>query len=193
MSIQQKLMQFKAECPPLKKEAEGFGYNYVTIDKLHEVVYPLMEKIGLDIQHRQEVNALGQNVLVTVLYEVGGDEKIENRMAIPDEQMSGMTKAQSVGAALTYLRRYMISVSLNVLTEDDNDAAGRPQKSTKSAGREKYSDEKPDSEKKWLDEDTKEWEQAVTLMEEGETTVNDLRKHYKISRKLGTQLNSFRP
>jgi len=62
---------------------------------------------------------------MTKLVHIPTGECIESRIEIPEGVMlKGMNQYQSDGSAITYYRRYSLSV-LGIVTDEDNDAAGK--------------------------------------------------------------------
>ena len=62
----------------------------------------------------------------TLLMHISG-EFIETTAECPFENLKGMNSPQSMGAYITYLRRYAISSLLAIASEEDTDANPQPQ------------------------------------------------------------------
>jgi hypothetical protein len=104
---------------PLKNQ-NGYGYKYATLDSILEKVRPVLAKNGLSILQSQEIQE--SSVVVTTLLMHTSGEWIETRAEAPFTTLKGMNDYQSLGAGITYLRRYAISSLLNIASEEDTDA-----------------------------------------------------------------------
>jgi hypothetical protein len=63
------------------------------------------------------------------VFHIETDESIISRIPIPEgAQLKGMNEFQTLGSAITYLRRYAISSMLGLVTDVDNDAGGEQTK-----------------------------------------------------------------
>jgi len=107
---------------PLKNQ-NGYGYKYATLDSILEKVRPILAKNGLSILQSQEINE-SSVVVTTLLMHISG-EYIETRAEAPFTTLKGMNDYQSLGAGITYLRRYAISSLLNIASEEDTDATSK--------------------------------------------------------------------
>ena len=107
---------------PLKNQ-NGYGYKYATLDSILEKVRPILAKNGLSILQSQEIQE--SSVVVTTLLMHTSGEWIETRAEAPFTTLKGMNDYQSLGAGITYLRRYAISSLLNIASEEDTDATSK--------------------------------------------------------------------
>lgn len=114
------LSDFQEECPAINKGAKGYGYKYADLPSIMEVINPLLKKHKLVISQ-----PLDGRAIITKLVHIPTGECIESRIEIPEGVMlKGMNQYQSDGSAITYYRRYSLSV-LGIVTDEDNDAAGK--------------------------------------------------------------------
>ena len=81
------------------------------------VIAPYLKKHGLGFTQLIEGNQLK-----TIIFHYESGESIESSADIPEETMKGMNKFQTLGSAITYLRRYMLSSALGLVTDKDLDA-----------------------------------------------------------------------
>ena len=177
--------QFQKECPVINKSRNvAFGqtnYSYAELGEIHKVVTPILHKNGLVITQHLD----GGNI-VTALHHVETGQKIEGAYPLPDLDLRGMNKAQSDGSAITYFRRYAIVTILGLDTEEDTDVQGEntDQPKTKNF-------EESDDNKLWLNDDTDELEAEIAKLKQGNYSVADVRKTYKVNRKLGEFLKQY--
>jgi len=155
------LSDFQEECPAINKGAKGYGYKYADLPSIMEVINPLLKKHKLVISQ-----PLDGRAIMTKLVHIPTGECIESRIEIPEGVMlKGMNQYQSDGSAITYYRRYSLSV-LGIVTDEDNDAAGKQvtQESTK----------------KEIKKGTKMFEHCVARYGEGMSRM-DMSEHVDIS------------
>ncbi len=115
----------------MSKDAEGYGYNYLTLAKLiSETRTPLAEHGLVILQPIAEVD--GQPAVRTVLMHESG-ESIEGIQPITAVTMKQCNNAQELGAAITYARRYGYAAILS-LAQVDDDAQSVGKKNVPNAG-----------------------------------------------------------
>jgi len=125
-ALAEALVAAQAELPPaIKRDAEGEGYRYVTLDALLEVVRPILNRHGIALSQWPEsavVFAGTDNpstlrpMLVTRLDHVSG-EKLAYKMPL---YVTG-NDMQGFGSAITYARRYALQAALGIAAETDDD------------------------------------------------------------------------
>jgi len=108
------------------KTSQGYGYKYSSLDEVLNLVRPVLSKHGLSIVQSQELKEGGLVIVKTLLMHISG-EFIETEVSCPFESLKGMNSYQSLGSAITYLRRYAITSLLAIASEEDTDA-NSPQK-----------------------------------------------------------------
>jgi len=118
------LAEFQKECPLIPREKEGYNYKYASLDKIHEIIKPIMQKSGLVISQCIESEGNGQFTIKTILYHLNTGQNIESKFTSTIISLGKMNDYQSLGSGITYMRRYTLSAILNLVTEDDKDAAG---------------------------------------------------------------------
>ncbi len=120
-NIYKAIADFQQEVPVIFKEDDGYNYKYATLKTIYEMINPLLKKHGLGFY--QAVN--GTNIK-TVVFHVESAETIESDTAIPQGvQLNKMNDFQVLGSAITYLRRYTLSSLLGLVTDKDEDMAGK--------------------------------------------------------------------
>jgi cAMP phosphodiesterase len=90
--------------------------KYADMAEIVRVSRPALTKNGLSVIQRILPNAQNQNVLHTVLCHSSG-EWIDSQMIINPPK----TDIQSIGSAITYLRRYAYAALVGVITSDEDD------------------------------------------------------------------------
>lgn len=121
------LVAVQAEVRNAAKSAEGYGYNYAPLDAIVEEVRPILAKHGLAVVQLPTLVENGEVGLTTrIIHESG--EWIEELASIPAPSVGRANQAQMAGAALTYLRRYMLTAALNIAAEEDTDVSTHEQR-----------------------------------------------------------------
>jgi len=115
--IYKALANFQYEVPILHKDTKGFSYTYTDLPEIIRVITPYLQKHGLGF-----TQLIDGNKLKTIIFHFESGESIESSADIPEETMKGMNKFQTLGSAITYLRRYMLSSALGLVTDKDLDA-----------------------------------------------------------------------
>ena len=132
-----------------KKTQQAYGYKYAGLDQIEEMVNSVFPKHGLS--HVQDVSAeftdVGQVVTVqTHIRHKSGQCIVSSRLPMLVEQGKGMSLNQSVGAVITYARRYQLSAFLGIAAEEDTDLqeqkAAKDDKAKAASARKKAAEEK---------------------------------------------------
>jgi hypothetical protein len=120
------LNEFQAELKPIKKSKVVLDkktgqrrFSYATYDDIIEAIQPLLKKYGLSYQFktRFEENAVIVDCIIT--HYLGHQEVTSFRAPVI---FSGhMLPIQEWGSALTYAKRYSLSLALGLATEEDTE------------------------------------------------------------------------
>ena len=118
------LIKLLSEVRNVAKNKKGYGYTYADLGSILEYIKPILSKHNFCIYqlvgstHHEKGEYLVN--IKTTLQHIG-DRQISNTFAIPPTPVKGANILQSIGASITYARRYAISAILNIATEDDPD------------------------------------------------------------------------
>jgi hypothetical protein len=108
----------KHSIPPIKKTSQGQSGNrkfmYADLGTIKEAVDPALDEQDLSVLQPVDGNSVG-----TILFHRATGQFIESWIPI-DTSDTPMT----VGAAITYMRRYGYSALLNLVTEEDSGVDG---------------------------------------------------------------------
>jgi len=123
-NIYKALADFQQEVPVIHKGTKGYGYSYSDLPTIFEVINPLLKKNGLGFT--QLVN---EQHIETILFHIKSGETINSKTDIPqDVTLKGQNPYQTLGSAITYIRRYALSSMLGIVTDKDTDASGEQSK-----------------------------------------------------------------
>jgi hypothetical protein len=114
-NIYSQLAKFQQEVGTINKDSKGYGYNYASLDNIVAIIIPLLKENGLGFTHTFE----GTDIICTLFNTEG--ETITSRLSLPQENLKGMNASQSMGANITYAKRYTISAILGLVTDEDTD------------------------------------------------------------------------
>lgn len=146
------LSAFQGELKPIDKNGKvkyainggkEVDFNYTTLDKVMETIYPLLAKHGLSVRHEVSDDKGVEAILVHETYKVVEVKKTTKRTfdgTTEEEEIndtreenvirSGVIKAnlsasdmKDIGSAITYARRYSLTMILGIASEEDKDAS----------------------------------------------------------------------
>ena len=173
--LAQALVTFHIKVSHIKKDATNpfFKSKYATLSNiLDEINIPLAES-GLVLTQFPT----GENGLTTILIHAESGEHI-----VGTYEMTGhKNTAQERGSLISYQRRYAITSILNLNISDEADDDGNAATFGGAAN-------EPIEEKKWLNKGSKEFTGAVEKMKAGKSSIDALRKYFKISKATETEL-----
>lgn len=113
--IYAQLLQFQNKLRKVGKDAKGYNYSYASFDNVVETIAPELNSQGLGYTHTFD----GQDIVCTLFNAEG--ETITSKLTLSTEILKGMNASQSMGASITYARRYTLTAILGLVTDDDTD------------------------------------------------------------------------
>lgn len=132
VNIFKALALFQSKVPIIHKDTTGYGYTYADLAEITRIITPILKECNLG--YTQPMNG---DKLQTILFHESG-ESIESSMLIPSDDLKGMNKYQSLGSAITYLRRYMLSSILGIVTDKDIDGCVVPLNKTEEKSKKQF-------------------------------------------------------
>lgn len=169
VSFKKALASFTMEVPTIHKGTKGYGYSYADLSQIFDVIKPLMKKHGLGF-----TQVINDSKLTTTVFHVDCDDELVSSIDIPQgAQLKGMNEFQTLGSAITYLRRYAISSMLGLVTDVDNDASGEQVKKSQPK-KQKLSDER--------------FKDALKAIEDGKTTAEKVKQGFELTQEQLAQL-----
>ena len=117
---------FQRECPVLPKNTKGYGYNYCNLSTMTSIINPVLEKNGLAYTQPLSTNPLTLNraIKTTIFHKESGESETEY-WDLPEVDLKGQNRYQSDGSGITYIRRYALAAHLGIVSDEDNDGAGK--------------------------------------------------------------------
>lgn len=114
------LAEFQQSVPVIHKGTQGYGYSYANLATIFEIINPILKanKLGF-------TQLVGDNNIKTIIFHYESGEQLETITTIPQgTNLKGMNDFQTLGSAITYIRRYALSSALGLITDKDTDASG---------------------------------------------------------------------
>ena len=116
---------FKAICEckkdflPLQKNKQGYGYKYVTLDAVIDMLNTVLPKHGLGFVQFPSTNGCDYSLTTRVIHESG--EWLEDTITFSLTEISKANDTQKLGASVTYFRRYTLSSIFGIAADEDVD------------------------------------------------------------------------
>jgi hypothetical protein len=121
------LSKAQAKLGAVHKGEQGYGYNYASLASTIETARPVLAEFGLSVSQLLGTrNSDGKGGVVTTMLMHESGEYIGSTADIVIIDMKGCNEAQSSGASFSYLRRYALQAILNMASEDNDAASGKP-------------------------------------------------------------------
>lgn len=168
------LLQFQNKLRKVNKDAKGYNYSYASFDNVVETIAPELNSQGLGYTHTFD----GQDIVCTLFNTEG--QTITSKLTLSTEILKGMNASQSMGAAITYARRYTLTAILGLVTDDDTDGViNTPKTKQNTPQGQNMDDNKP-----WLNAKSPEFERVAAQVPNysADDLVKLARKKYKVSK-----------
>ena len=174
------LCKFQADCPPMELDREvavtlktggQYKFKYSTMLNIVETCRPILHANDLSF-----TQLVGQDGTVTTVLMHKSGQYLSSSLLIKGEQTP-----QGIGSAITYAKRYSLSSILGIVSDDDDDA-------NIASGNKFETKDKIDNNLPWLNENTKEFTGAVEKLKAGKSSIDALRKFFKISKAIEEKL-----
>jgi hypothetical protein len=128
MKIYTQLAKFQQEVGTINKDSKGYGYNYASLDNIVAIITPFLKENNLGFTHTFD----GTDIICT-LFSTEDENVITSRLSLPQETLKGMNMSQSMGASITYARRYTLSAILGLVTDEDIDGVAKTASTDKNS------------------------------------------------------------
>lgn len=167
------LLVFHMKVESIKKDASNpfFKSKYASLSNILENIQVPLSESGLAFSQIPT----GEGGLTTLLVHAESGEYLMGEYIMKPSK----TDPQSLGSAITYQRRYALCAVLGLNIEDDDDGNAGSGKSDTSKPK---ADSQQKDEKPWLNEGTKEFAGALEKMKAGKSSIDALKKFFRISK-----------
>lgn len=174
-SLAKALITFHVKVDKVKKDAKNpfFKSSYASLSNILDAINVPLNEAGLSFSQLPT----GENGLTTILMHAESGEYLESEYTMKPVK----DDPQGRGSVITYQRRYALAavLGLNIDEDDDGNTATHGGKNPQEA---------EENNKPWLNKGSKEFEGAVEKMRMGKSSVEALRKFFKISKAIEKEL-----
>jgi hypothetical protein len=173
------LLEFQRLVAPIGKGTVNpfFKKKYATLDTIQESIKPHLIGCGLVVV--QGIDETGS--LKSQLIHVESGESVSSYFPV----VVTKADAQSYGSAVSYAKRYSLVALLNLTIEDEDDDGNHASDKGKAVTETKQ----PTNELPWLNENEPVFASAVKKLQSGATTIEKIKKVYRLSKKTEEALN----
>lgn len=163
VSINEKLFNLQQEIGTISKDAKNPFYKskYFDVNSLINQLQPLLKSHRLLL-----LQPIEEDLVYSKIICIDGGGSVVSGLKLPD-----LNDPQKLGSAITYFRRYTLASLLGLQAVDDDGNLG--------SGLVQATNDKP-----WLNENTPEYTKATEFVAKGEVSIDDIKKKYKISKKV---------
>ena len=177
-----KLQEIQSELKAPKSQRNNFGkYNYRNCEDILEAVKPLLKKHGCTLTISDEVKAVGEFTFTEATVTITDGKEVIEAKSQAGLQLTkkGMDIAQIFGSSSSYARKYALNGLFLIDDTKDADATNNHSKVVKNV-----STDVLEPAKDWLDEKGDKFNKAKDAITKKGFTIADIRKKYKVSKKV---------
>lgn len=182
MTIYEKLVDVQGRLKAPKNQRNNFGkYNYRSCEDILEAVKPLLVEHKLALTISDYVDTTQAPMVSATAKITDGKDTIEvSAQAGIDINRKGMDIAQSFGSSSSYARKYALNGLFLIDDTKDSDATNTHGKTATNAVNEALA---------WLPDSGDKFNNAKSALQSGKVSIQDIRKKYKVSKKVEQLLN----
>lgn len=115
------MAKMQTEMPRVIKARKGHNTNFAAYEDIDKEVRPIMTKYGFSISFTaNQVNNM-QHIEATLSHEKGHFKTAS--LTLPSETSGSKNAVQAIGSSLSYGKRYLICMLLNIVTIGEDDDA----------------------------------------------------------------------
>jgi len=183
MTIYEKLVDVQGRLKAPKNQRNNFGkYNYRSCEDILEAVKPLLVEHKLALTISDYVDTTQAPMVSATAKITDGKDTIEvSAQAGIDVNRKGMDIAQSFGSSSSYARKYALNGLFLIDDTKDSDATNTHGKTATNAVNEALA---------WLPDSGDKFDNAKSALQSGKVSIQDIRKKYKVSKKVEQLLNA---
>lgn len=113
--------EFQRRAPIIAKDDKAYDKTYARMDRIWREVRPLLTELGLSVTWQVcELKDQMCHVEGQLRHKDGHGERLIQDIPLPD-LIKGQNRAQQMGSASTYAKRYAFCAALGIVTGDDDD------------------------------------------------------------------------
>jgi len=127
IAFNQAMARLQPALPVIRKTSKAHNSKYAKFEKIESLVRPLYTAEGFSMSYDVERNADGTETYVGTVSHVDGHKK-QARLTLPPDTSGSKNNIQAKGSTVSYARRYLLCMLLNIVTSDDDDGDSRTTK-----------------------------------------------------------------
>lgn len=113
------LAQMQSELPTIAETSQGHNTKYAPLEKINQVVRPILQAHGFAITFRTKQIQGGVEITAVLSHREGHHE--ETSLTLPADTSGNKNAVQAIGSTISYGKRYALCALLNISTGDDTD------------------------------------------------------------------------
>lgn len=135
IAFNQAMSDLQPKLPQIKKTTKGHNNKYAPYEEIDEVVRPLYTAHGFSVTFNSKKENGHCTYYGTLSHREGHSRTAE--IQLPDDNSGGKNAIQAVASTVSYARRYLLCMLLNIVTtEDDDDGAATTKRITEAQAKE---------------------------------------------------------
>jgi len=159
------LIKFQNDVPQIEKNTEGYGYKYAKLEDIIKTIKPVLKDNGLLVTQAicTDPETRLPSVRTTLIHAESG-ETDTSYTPVTEVKLGSMNMYQSIGAGITYYRRYALAGMLGIAPDDDIDANDEVKSTKTKMTKGNYAVMKKSAENH--KKKGKKWEEILAIMSE---------------------------
>lgn len=121
MAFNSAMASLQPELPAIKKTKDGHKYKYAPYDQIDRLIRPHYTEHGFSLSFNSESKGDNVHYYGTISHKEGFSRTAE--MILPADTSGSKNEIQAVGSTISYAKRYLVGMLLNIVTEDEDDDA----------------------------------------------------------------------
>jgi len=119
MAYNAAMSALQADLPAIHKSADGHNSKYAKFETINETIRPHLAKHGFSVSFRSSFPDGMLEVTGIIAHKSGHRE--ETSMHLPFDKSGSKNDVQAIGSSVSYGKRYVLCMLLNISTSDDDD------------------------------------------------------------------------
>ena len=113
------LAEMQPEMPIIKRKTKGYNSQYAAYENIMEPYLPILSKHGFSLSFSNENIENAIKIFGTLAHKEGYQKTVD--ISLPLDTSGNKNNLQAVGSTISYGRRYLVGMLLNVVTEGEDD------------------------------------------------------------------------
>lgn len=122
IAFNEAMARLQPKLPEIKKASQGHNSKYAKFEHIERTIRPLYTAEGFSVRYDSELMAQGERYTGTLMHKDG--HSVTASMILPADTAGSKSAIQAKGSTVTYARRYLLCMLLNIVTVDEDDDGG---------------------------------------------------------------------